>query len=167
MKTNTALCDLRNMYRQARAGATLSAPAFAVAIVGAIVAGADTVAIVCAFEPFMSVRLDCVEGAEGATLVRAAQEQGGHLAALRVCSLLGWTDAWAAAMTAHFGPTGTHESRIDAEGRPSAETLAAFPAIGQRMAEGAKRFDNIIAWYERTGRATRWEHVIEMRRAAA
>lgn len=45
------------------------------------------------------------------------------------------TDLWAAAMTAHFGPCGAHPSRLDANGQPSAETLAEFPRLGERMAE--------------------------------
>lgn len=58
-------------------------------------------------------------------------------------------DLWAAAMTAHYGPTGTHPSRLDTNGRPSAATLAEFPRIGRRMREARLRVVHLIGWYER------------------
>lgn len=40
---------------------------------------------------------------------------------------------WCAAMTEYYGPLGVHESRKDAEGRPTAETLAEFPDVARRI----------------------------------
>ncbi len=53
---------------------------------------------------------------------------------------------WGFAMTARFGRCGIHESRCDADGRPSAETLAAFPRIGEQMREAAENINKFHMW---------------------
>jgi len=168
MKTaaTPAIETLRSMYRSVRAGAELDARSFATTLALAVAEGADTFKVLRAFEPLAFIRLDFVEGSDGVALVRAARDHGGWLAALRVCSLLGWTQEWALAMTAHFGPTGIHESRLGSDGRPTAETLAAFPHIAERMAEAAERFDSYLARREINDGSTRWEYVLQMRNAA-
>ncbi len=112
------------------------------------------------------VRLDCVRGVEGVAMLRAAREANGWLGAVRAASVLGWTDAWGAAMTAHFGPTGLHVSRCDEEGRPTAETLAKFPHVAFDMRSAEERFESLLGWYTRHGGTTRWEDVIAPKRAA-
>lgn len=80
---------------------------------------------------------------------KEAAARGDYLAVVRATSGSFQTDLWAAAMTAHFGPTETHACWLDAEGRPSAEAIARFPAIGERMARARELVDNILAHYER------------------
>ncbi len=53
---------------------------------------------------------------------------------------------WACAMTAKYGPGHIHESRVDAEGRPTAETLAAFPRLAERMKEAEETIANCYVW---------------------
>lgn len=165
MNTNP-LEALRDIYRNARKGAPIE-PKVLVAAVGACVAsGIDVVPALQAFEPMAWVSVRNVCGADAVALAKAAREQGGWKAAIRMASLLGWSQEWAAAMTAHFGPTGTHPSRCDAEGRPTAETLATCPGVAERMQEAAERWERYLAWRERSGGETRWECVVEMRRCA-
>jgi hypothetical protein len=54
-------------------------------------------------------------------------------------------DLWAAAMTAHYGPTGTHESWMGPDGTPNA-ACRALPDVARRMADARKRCANIIDW---------------------
>lgn len=63
----------------------------------------------------------------------------------------GLEDLWAAAMTAHFGPLGTHRDYLDADGRPSMATLVRFPEIARRMSEAAERAKGLVGWCERAG----------------
>lgn len=78
----------------------------------------------------------------------AAAGRGDFLAVVKLsCGTR--SDLWAAAMTAHYGPTGTHESRCNADGTPKAETLAAFPRIGAQMAEARERVIGLIECYRR------------------
>ncbi len=94
--------------------------------------------------------------------MQAARAARGWKGAIRVASLLGLTDVWAAAMTAHYGPTGTHASRLGTDGVPTVETLAEFPRMGEAMTEAAARFDDLTAWYDRqnAGRAVEYRHVV-------
>ncbi len=59
------------------------------------------------------------------------------------------TGIWAAAMTAHFGPTGLHESWCNADGTPSANALAKLPRLAEEMAAASERFTMYIDCYER------------------
>lgn len=74
---------------------------------------------------------------------------GDYLGVVRLLSGSYMTDLWAAAHTAHFGPCGTHPSRCDERGVPTAETMATFPRIGERMASARMRVVSLIAYYER------------------
>lgn len=60
---------------------------------------------------------------------------------------------WARAMTAKYGPVGTHASRLGTDGCPTAETLAEFPEIAQRMSEAAegvsRAFGSYMRWLAR------------------
>ncbi len=158
---------IRNIYRDARNGIAINPMALVAAVGLCIATGIDVDPALRAFEPFAFVRIDCVRGVDAAMLCRVAREFGGWKAAIRMSSLLGGTDVWAAAMTANYGPTGTHPSRCDAEGRPTAETLDECPEVAQRMAEATERWERLLGWYERNDGATRWEHVVEMRRVSS
>jgi hypothetical protein len=158
------LAPLRPFYRAAKSGAPIDAKAFANAVCDCIGAGADVSCALRAFWPLVSIRLDFIDGADGVALVRRALSRGGMLAALRMCSKLGWSEEWAAAMTAHYGPTGIHEDYLDADGRPTMETLAKFPQIADSMRAGQERFESLMAWQERQGNVTRWECVVEPRK---
>lgn len=46
-----------------------------------------------------------------------------------------YTRVWALAMTAHFGPTGLHESRRGVGGRPDPEKCADCPRVFETMRE--------------------------------
>ena len=59
------------------------------------------------------------------------------------------TDMWAAAMTAHFGPSGIHKSWCNADGTPSAMCLEKCPDVGERMATARVRVTSLRAWYRR------------------
>jgi hypothetical protein len=87
---------------------------------------------------------------------KEAAARGDYLAVVRVTSGSYMTDLWAAAMTAHYGPTGTHASRLGEDGRPTAETLAQFPEIAERMERARGTVTRAIEYYERyLARATR------------
>ena len=162
-KRNPAADSLRAIYRSARDGGTIDARALVAAIGEAVAGGVDVRDCLRCFEPYAYIRINCVRGADAVALARLARERGGWKAAIVVASLLGWGDTWAAAMTAHFGPTGTHESYLDADGRPTAETIARFPRIGEAMREAAERWENHMGYYERCGGVTRWDDVVQMR----
>ena len=160
-----ALAALRAIYRTARTAGTIDPQALVVAVGTVVCAGIDTTAELGAFEPYAFVWLNHLGGADGAYLCRAALVNGGWRAAIRMASLLGWTDAWSAAMTAYYGPTGTHESRCGPDGRPTTETLTEFPQLAVCMQEAAERFECILGWYERVVPATRWASIVEPKRA--
>lgn len=62
------------------------------------------------------------------------------------------TDLWSAAMTAHYGPVGTHASWTDpVTGVPTTECLARFPRVGEAMREARENVVCLIGWYERNG----------------
>lgn len=164
MPMNDAMNQLRNIYRAARAGQAIDPSALVAAVGVAVAAGVDVGPALRAFDAFAFVWLSHVCGIDGVWLLHTAREQGGWKAAIRMASLLGWTDVWAAAMTAHYGPTGTHPSRLGPDGRPTAETMAECPEIGRRMAEAAERYDLLVNWYGRNGGDTRWKYVVEMKR---
>lgn len=149
--TPAAIDTLRAMYRAARAGVSLDVPAYVDALLNVAADGGDVMAIERAFGALgYWTRLDILGMSEGAgARVRAARTARGWRGAIRVASLLGLSDVWAAAMTAHYGPTGTHESRCGADGVPTVETLAKFPRIGEAMAEAAERFESLTAWHDR------------------
>lgn len=155
---------LRQMYRSVRAGAKLDAPAYVDALLAVAADGGDTMAIKRAFEKLgYMTRLDILGMCSGAgARVREAKAARGWKGALRVAGELGLTDVWAAAMTAHFGPLGTHASRLDTDGVPTVETMAEFPRIGERMAEAAERFEHLLGWYDRVhaGKLLRMEYVV-------
>ncbi len=164
MTTTPAIDTLRAMYRAARSGAALDVPAYVDALLDAIADGEELHKIADCFEKLgYWTRLDIIGHAEGGgSRVAAAKKARGWKGAIRVASALGLTDMWAAAMTAHYGPTGTHASRLDANGVPSAKTLAEFPRIGEAMAGAAERFDLLVAWYDRryAGQAPEMGHVV-------
>jgi hypothetical protein len=155
---------LRAMYRAVRAGATLDVPAYIDALLDVVADGGDVMAIERAFERLgYWTRLDILGSAEGAGVrCRAALDARGWRGAIRVASALGLRDVWAAAMTAHYGPTGTHASRLGVDGVPTVETMAEFPRIGEAMAEAAERFDSLVAWYDRqnAGKAPELHYVV-------
>lgn len=155
---------LRQMYRMVRSGAQLDAPAYVDALLRVAADGGDTMAIARAFEKLgYMTQLDIVGMCAGAgARVREAHAARGWKGAIRVASELGLTDVWSAAMTAHYGPSGTHASRLDASGVPTVETMAEFPRIGAAMAEAAERFEGLLGWYDRVnvGRPLRMEHVV-------
>jgi len=162
---------LRSAYRATRKGAALDLPAYVDALLVVAAEGGDVNAIVEAFAYLgYHTRLDIVGAQEGAgARVRAARDARGWQGAMRVASLLGLTDVWAAALTAHYGPTGTHKSRCDSAGVPSMETLAEFPRIGAAMDEAARRVDSLTGWYDRVnaGRTYPIEHVVRYAAPAA
>ena len=55
---------------------------------------------------------------------------------------------WCGAMTAHFGPTGTHAGYLDANGVPTDETLATFPDMRIRMLNAQRKVENGIERFE-------------------
>jgi hypothetical protein len=55
-------------------------------------------------------------------------------------------DLWTTAMKARFGGAGLHPSRCNADGTPSAETLAEFPRIAEVMTSAHKRIPEILAY---------------------
>lgn len=148
---NDAINTLRAMYRNVRAGQPIDAAAFVNAILDVAADGGDTWKILRAFEALgYWTRMDILgHSNQGATRVKAARAARGWKGAIKVASLLGLSSAWNAAMNAHFGPLGTHESRRGSDGVPTVETMAEFPRIGEFMAEGARRFDNVISYHER------------------
>jgi hypothetical protein len=151
MSNATAIETLRAMYVTTRNGAPLDVPAYIELLLAAAADGCDDVAIVRAFEKLgYHTRLDILGMCEGAgARVRAVQASKGWHAAIRVASLTNLTDVWSAAMTAHFGPIGTHNSRCGSDGVPTVETMAEFPRIGEAMADAARRFESLTAWYDR------------------
>ncbi len=164
MKTtqHTALAPLRAIYRSARAGTVIDPRALLAATLDAVCADADTWQAFRAFDGIAMVRLDCVRGVDAAAAMRAARERGGWKAAITMGSILNQSSAWAAAMTAHYGPTGIHKDWTDENGCPSAALLARCPHIGEKMADAARRWENILAHNELHEQPTRWEHVATM-----
>jgi hypothetical protein len=162
--TPSAIDTLRAMYRAVRDGAAPDVPSYVDALLGVAADGGDVHAIERAFEKLgYHTRLDIIGHAEGAgSRVQAARAARGWRGAIRVASLLGLTDVWAAAMTAHYGPTGTHASRIGNDGVPTVETLAEFPRLGEAMADAVERFDSLVAWYDRrtAGKVVDMDHVV-------
>lgn len=159
-----ALAPLLALYATLRGGAPVDPRDLVVAVGMAVCQGADVGPTLRAIGELAFVHLNHLGGADGAYLCAAALEQGGWLAAIHMASLLGWSEVWAAAMTAHYGPTGTHASRLGEDGRPTAETLAAFPRLVDSMTEAAARFERLVGWYERTLRVTRWDGIVEVKR---
>ncbi len=164
MNTTPAIDTLRAMYRTARSGAALDAPAYVDALLGAIADGEELHKIAGCFEKLgYHTRLDIIGHAEGGgSRVAAARKARGWKGAIRVASALGLTNLWCAAMTAHYGPSGTHQTRLDADGVPTAETLAEFPRIAEAMAEAAERFELLASWYDRryAGQAPDMHYVV-------
>ena len=78
--------------------------------------------------------------------VRDALAAGGYRAAIRAASDLGGTtELWALLTMSYYGPTGLHESRRDADGQPSAETLREFPYIDQIIQDARARAAIVLA----------------------
>jgi hypothetical protein len=150
-QTQDAITTLRAMYRSVRDGQNLDTAAYVDALLDVAADGGDVPKIMGAFEALgYWTRLDIVGMTPGgADRVRAAKASRGWKGAIKVASHLGLSDVWAAAMTAHFGPVGTHESRRGADGVPTVETMAEFPRIGERMAEAARAFEVALDWYAR------------------
>lgn len=174
---NDAINTLRAMYRNVRAHSRgeihghspFDHAAFVDAILDVAADGGDTWKIMRAFEALgYWTRLDILgHSNQGAARVKAAKAARGWRGAIKVASLLGLSDVWNAAMNAHFGPLGTHESRRGSDGVPTVETMAEFPRIGEFMAEGARMFDNVISYHERfnTGEVN-MSHVVGYRAPA-
>lgn len=163
-ETNTAIDTLQAMYVATRDGAPLDLAAYVEALLRATAERCDVHPIERAFEGLgYWTRLDIIGACAGAgARTVAVRESHGWLGAIAVASALGLDDVWAAAMTAHFGPVGTHKSRCDANDVPTLETLAQFPRIGERMAEAARVFEGTARWYDRVnaGRSYPLEHVV-------
>ena len=49
------------------------------------------------------------------------------------------SDLWSAAMTAHYGPVGVHESYYGPDGRPTTEAITAFPRVAEAMRDAEVR----------------------------
>lgn len=79
--------------------------------------------------------------------LEALAREGRWLALVKVSGAR--PDIWAAAMTAHYGPTTLHESWCNPDGTPSEKCLAAFPGMSERMAEAKKNVVGLIGWYRR------------------
>lgn len=71
-------------------------------------------------------------------------------------------DIWAAAMTAHYGPCGIHQSWCDAEGRPTAEAIEKLPRVAWQMAEAKERIPGLVRCYERHAEIEREMDAIRM-----
>lgn len=54
---------------------------------------------------------------------------------------------WSGAMTAHFGPTGTHADYLDADGGPTDATLEAFPSMRDAMIRAQMKIENAFGMY--------------------
>lgn len=136
--------DLRALYVAAKGGFKVDRALVCAALNG--LADKDCAAKARkAFEPFV-----CKNYWEQASLddLDAAAERGDYLAIVRLSSG-NRSDLWAAAMTAHYGPCGTHKSRCNADDTVSAETLAEFPRIGERMTEARASVASLLSWYRR------------------
>lgn len=160
----SALDVLRQLFLAAGPGAPIDPRAAVDAVAAAVLAGEDVGPVLRAHDGIAFVWMTRLGDADGAALARKARAQGWR-SAIRMCGILGWSAEWAAAMTAHFGPTGLHPSWCDANGCPTPETLAECPGVRERMAEAEERWEHLIAWRERDRRATRWEYVVTMRKA--
>ena len=137
--------DLRALYREVKAGA----PMPHALVHAACNALADKDCAAKARRAFEALGLRCGHG-YGASpdVLDAAAARGDFLAVLRL-SGGDRTDLWAAAMTAHYGPTGLHQAWCNSNGTPSAEALAKFPEIAQRMEDARERTIGLIDWYRR------------------
>ena len=152
------------MFQAASVGAPIDNRAFVAAVGWCIADGVDLDPTLRMFDRIAFVWLNRVSGPEGVFLVLTVKERGGWPAAIRMTSHLGWSQAWAAAMTAYYGPTGLHDCWRDEHDCPSAEAHATLPNLTSDMADAARRFDNILDWYTRVDRSTRWDEVVELKR---
>lgn len=82
---------------------------------------------------------------------KAAAERGDYYAVVRTTSGSHMSDLWAAAITAHYGPTGIHTSWTNEDGTPSVEALAQFPDIPFEMNAAKERVRRLLSYYERFG----------------
>lgn len=90
--------------------------------------------------------------AAGLRTVLAAGDTARFLRAVEKANKLtdcGLTELFAAALTMHYGPTGLHISRCNADETPSAETLAKFPEVAQRMERAKAKAAREIDAFER------------------
>ena len=151
MNNATPIETLFAVYVATRNGAPLDVPAYADLLLAAAAVDCDIHMVERTFEGLgYFTRMSALGASAGAgALCRAAFASGGWRGAIRVASVLGMSDVWAIAMSAHFGPLGTHNSRCGADGVPTAETLAEFPRIGAAMAESARKFEYVTGWYDR------------------
>jgi hypothetical protein len=153
---------LRAMYRTVRDGAALNTSTYIDALLAVAADGGDVHQIMRAFERLgYWTRLDILGACPSASdRVRGAKSARGWRGAILVASLLGMRDVWADAMTAHYGPTGTHESRRGNDGVPMVETMTEFPAICERMERAARSFESSLAYYDRVNRTDYTDQVV-------
>ena len=133
---------LRALHAKVKAGAPLPH-----AIVRAALNGVKDKTIAAkARKAFESIGL----GGEEAHLsdIADAIADGDYLAVVRLTSGT-MSDLWAAAMTAHYGPCGIHQSRLGPNGTPSAETLAELPLVAEAMESAKVRCASLLAWEQR------------------
>lgn len=71
---------------------------------------------------------------------------------LRTVSCNTRCDLWAAAMTAHFGPVGLHESYRGENGAPTPEALASFPTVMRAMRDATERMRYLVTVARREAR---------------
>lgn len=133
---------LRALYAEAKAGGHVSYPL----VQAAINALADKDCAAKARKAFDALSLNFREQVDLDTLEALANE-GRWLAIVRLEHSR--TDIWAAAMTAHYGPTGIHESWCNPDGTPSEKCLAECPDVAPRMEEAKRNVLGLIGWYRR------------------
>ena len=139
----TDASNLRALYVAVKAGAPMPH-----ALVRAALNGLDDKDCAArARDAFRAIGLTSSVEANLDDLAEAAA-RGDYLAIVRLSSG-DRSDLWAAAMTAHYGPCGTHKSRCNADDTVSAETLAEFPRIGERMTEARASVASLLSWYRR------------------
>lgn len=141
----TDASQLRALYAAVKAGAAMPHALVRAALNGLT----DKACAAKARDAFYALGLSFAYGTEASLDdLDAAAERGDYLAIVRLSSGFR-NDLWAAAMSAHYGPCGTHKSRCNADDTVSAETLAEFPRIGERMTEARASVASLLSWYRR------------------
>lgn len=81
------------------------------------------------------------------TTLRALNAAGDYLAIVKLTSGSHASDLWAAAMNAHYGRTGLHDSYRGEDGRPTAKCLETFPRVAEEMNLAREQVARLIEWY--------------------
>jgi hypothetical protein len=138
---------LRALYREIKDGATVPHGVIRSALFVVSSGGVEGMDVSYKIgEAFRALGYNYTTAPDSADLA-ALLAAGDYLGIVRLTSGSYEKDLWAAAMTAHYGPTGTHDSWMGPDGTPNA-ACRALPKVARRMTDARERCARLISWLQ-------------------